>query len=125
LRKAQPISGMGIHCAVSFAGAKLQILSEAMSLLKNADKGFLSDIERLCLVAEVAINISRQRQLPPAHQFVEGELLSLSKLNHQLFIRRFSQVYQGLRAFLIYTTQILVVFANRELQDSLLVKASP
>src|SRR5215469_14071752 len=85
---------------------KLQFLFEAMSLLKNADKGFLSDIERLCLVAEVAINISRQRQLPPAHQFVEGELLSLSKLNHQLFIRRFSQVYQGLRAFLIYTTQI-------------------
>src|SRR5262245_18530442 len=79
---------------------KLQLLVETMSLLKNADKGFLSNIERLRLVADVAINISGQRQLPSAHQFVEGDLLSLPKLNHQLFVRRFSQVHQSFRAFL-------------------------
>src|SRR6516165_9927052 len=78
---------------------KLQLLFEAMSLLKNADKGFLSNIERLRLVADVTINISGQRQLPSAHQLVEGELLSLLKLNHQLFVRSFSQVHQGLRTF--------------------------
>src|SRR6516164_4775363 len=76
---------------------KLQLLFETVSLLKNADKGLLSNIERLCLVTEVAINISRQRQLPPAHKFVESEIFSLAELNHQLFIRSFSQVHQGFR----------------------------
>src|SRR5215469_8909068 len=102
---------------------KLQLLFIAMSLLKNADKGFLSNIERLCLVTDVAVDISGQRQLPAAHQFVEGELLSQSELNHQLFIRSFSQVHQGFRSFLSCTTQILFL-QTAEPQHSPLVKAS-
>ena len=71
---------------------KFQLLFEAMSLLKNTYKRFLSNIERPGLGTDVAINVSRQRLLPAAHEFVEREILTLPELNHQLFIRSFPEV---------------------------------